>query len=174
MSIRDEINARTAEGRIVEYEPLPPISIVRPVFLTANVSAQIYGPLDPDSDEAIEMSYVKADLDNFVGEGLIHITFSRGPKNANFRRLEVKKRKRPKVWEMRTLDPSPGHRLYGFFADQDAFVGVDLVPRDLADFDEDIDRANATWVSLFGSYEPVISENINDYISQRVVRLPKT
>jgi hypothetical protein len=174
MSIRDEINAQVTKEGLVEYVPLPPISVYRPVFLTPDVSSQIYGPPNPDSDEAIEMSYVRADLDNFVGEGLVHMAFGRGPKSANFRRLEVTKRKRPKVWEMRTLEPSPGHRLYGFFAHQDVFVGVDLVPRDLVDFDEDISRANATWVNLFGSYEPVTSENINDYISKRVVRLRGT
>ena len=71
------------------------------------------------------------------------------------------------------MAPHPGNRLYGFFAAQDVFVGVDLVPRDLTDFGEDIRRAKAVWGSLFGSYEPIVSENINDYISERVVRLRK-
>ena len=120
------------------------------------------------------MSFVREDLDNFVGEGLVHLAFSKGPKNANFRRLQEKKRKAQKVWAVRTLNPSPGNRLFGFFAAQDVFVGVDLVPRDLVDFEDNIGRAKATWANLFGPYEPVVSEDINDYVSQRVVRLRGT
>ncbi len=171
MSIQDEIKARLAENRLVEYEPLAPMSINRPIFLIPEVSERIVSPL---KDEAVEMAYVRADLDNFVGEGTVHLAFSAGPKNANFRRLHDKKRKSRKVWEMRTLSPKPGYRLFGLFAAQDVFVGVDLIPRDMVDFEGDISRAKNVWQKLFGTYEPLVSEDINDYVSEKLVFLRGT
>ena len=172
MSIESEIKARVCEGRLVEFETIPKMSAYRLVFLVPEVNSQIVGPWDEKSDDVVRMPYVRADLENFIANGYINAAFERGPK-ANFRRLEEKKGKKPRTWEIRTMEPPPGHRILGFFSTQDVFVGVDLVPRDLIDFDADIRRAKATWFNLFGSYEPVISENIYDYISERVVRLRK-
>jgi len=172
MSIQCEIKARIDEGRLVEFETIPRISIYRPVFLIPAVNDLITGPWDEQSDDANQMPYVRADLENFIANGYVSAAFGRGPR-ANFRRLEERKRMKPRVWEIRTMEPPPGHRLLGFFADQDVFVGVDLVPRDLIDFEAGKTRAKSTWVSLFGSHEPVVSENINDYISENVVRLRK-
>lgn len=69
------------------------------------------------------------------------------------------------------MDSPTAYRLLGFFADQDTFIGVELLPREALDFESEAKRANSKWVALFTAHEPVTSENINDYISEHVVYL---
>lgn len=170
MSIRDEIEARVGEGRLVEFATIPEMSVYRPVYLLPGVNAEIVGPWG-DEDEGVQMAYVRADLENFITNGRITTAFSRGPRSVNFRRLSERDRRRPTVWEVRTVNSRPQYRLVGLFAVQNVFIGTELVPRDDMHFEDEQRRAKATWANLFGSYEPVTSENINEYISERVVHL---
>lgn len=170
MSIASEISARISEGRLVEFKPFAPSSMSRLVYLTPDINDQIKGPWESGSEEEAQMPYVLADLENFALGFWVLTALGRGPK-VNFRRLEVRRRKRPETWEMRTMEPPPGYRLFGFFADADKFVGLHLVSKDLVNNDEDMKHAQSKWRNLFGTFNPVVSENINDYISENVERL---
>lgn len=147
MSIRDEMKARVREGRLVEYRPWASNSILRPAFLEADIGRQVLGPWQ-DNEDAARMPYVRADLETFVQGKPITAAFGRRAR-VNFRRLERDRRGRPKVWEMRTLAPPPGYRLFGFFAETDVFVGVELQPRDAVDFKFEINRAERAWGKPF-------------------------
>lgn len=168
MSIGAEIRARIKEGRLAEFAPSPGIGRYRPVFLLPEVHSEIVSVKDADEDEVADMQFVRAELENFIGRFRVTVTFGRKPKT-QFRRLSVKKGKKPKVWEIRIMDAPTPYRLLGFFADQDTFIGVELLPRESLDFEGEIKRANRKWANLFNAHEPVVSENIYDYISEHAV-----
>lgn len=167
MSICDELRTRVEEGRLVEFAPTAGIAVYRPVFLVPEVYAQI---IQSHADDVVDMQYVRAELENFIGRFRVTATFKKQPKT-QFRRLSVKTGKKAKVWEIRIMDSQTPYRLLGLFADRDTFVGVELLPRDSLDFENEIRRANSRWSHLFVAHEPVTSENINDYISEHVVYL---
>lgn len=169
MSIDVEIKARVGDGSLVEFQPSPGIGPYRPVFLLPEINARIISPWS-DIEEDSDMQFVQAALDNFVGGFSVTATFKKTPKT-QLRRLSVKQRKQPKVWEVRINDPKPPYRLIGLFADQDTFVGTELTTREDIDFEFEIKRANSIWNRLFSSHEPVVSENINEYIADNVVYL---
>ena len=169
MSIEDEITARIAEGRLIEFETTPPMSKYRLVYLTPELNTRIVGPWEDDDPDRIHMPEVRADLENFIVNGKITTTYRKYP-NTNFKRLQDRSKQ---VWEIRTMDPNPGSRMTGFFVLTDRFIGTDLMPRDEIDFDLEINRAKACWRTLFTNYQPVVSENIHDYISTNVVHFRK-
>lgn len=171
MSIRDEIERRVRDGALVAFEPNPPISWIRPVFLVPWINQQVTGPWKDRSDEAREMPEVRADLEHFVGGGNVPAAFGKRPSSVMLRRLSAPKRRAAGVWEIRTQTPRPGQRLFGFFAAPDVFVGVELLARDGIDFNAVAQESWAKWHQLFPGDKPVISENIHDYITENVVRL---
>lgn len=117
-------------------------------------------------ETANEMATVRADLENFVAGGHVTATFKPKP-NTDLKRLRTKQND---VWEMRIQQPVK-YRLFGFFAEQDVFVGMELWPRDEVNFEEDIEYAQNEWRNLFPHHQPLVSESINDYISEAVVLL---
>ena len=139
-------------------------STPRPVFLLPDVDQLVTGPWD--ENVADEMAAVRLDLENFTMGGHVSATFKRTP-GADLKRLTTKARD---VWEIRIQQPAL-YRLFGFFAEEDVFVGCDLCPRDYVHFDDDIPNARKAWAELFPHHAPLISENIHDYIHEAVVFL---
>jgi hypothetical protein len=164
MSISDHIKQRVAEGRLVEVDPSSGSPTVRPLFVLPSVWQAIEEPQDAAS--AYEMATVRSDLEHFAMGGHVSATFKPKP-NAFLKRLKTN---RNDVWEIRIQRPAR-YRLFGFFADQDVFVGTEIWPRDDVDFDDDIEHARKVWLELFPHHQPLISERIHDYVSEAVVLL---
>lgn len=169
MSIHVEIQARLSEGRLVEFETFVPI---RRMLLLPTVFSAFSEAHDPDSDEAVDMTYVQADIENYITNGRVTVSFQKEP-DATFRRLSPKRGKPPNVWEMRTQKPKPGSRLFGLFAAPNVFIGTDIQPRDMIskNFEAEMKAANSEWRKLFGCFQPLVSENHHDYITEKAHRL---
>lgn len=72
------------------------------------------------------------------------------------------------VCDTRILSPKPQLRVFGGFALCDTFVALTYQRRKLLTFDLAVRRASARWRLLFPSNAPVVSEDVNDYISKPV------
>lgn len=164
MSISDDIGRHVVAGKLVEFTPIDGRATLRPLFLLPEVSRCITQPWD--ERDAYELATVRSDLENFVTGGEVSATFKPTP-NADLKRLKTK---RKDVWEIRIQKPAK-YRLFGFFAEQDVFVGFELWRRDDVDFEDDIEHAQKVWRQLFPHREPVIAESIHDYISEAVFLL---
>lgn len=171
MSIADQVTRCCDSGTLVEFRPIAPISTLRPVYLVPEVCARIVGPWTT-AEERSFMPQVQADLENFIEGGWINATFRMRP-NAYCKRLQDGSKS---VWELRTIDPAPGVRIFGMFAMKDVFIGTGMLLRsELNDcsFKEEIRNTKAKWRNILHTYAPVVSENINDYITENVVQLPQ-
>lgn len=164
MSIPVEIKRRACETRLVQFRPELSSSTPRPLYLFPDVDELVTEPWEDDVAE--ELAAVRVDFENYTMGGQVTATFKPTP-NADLKRLQTKAKD---VWEIRIQSPAL-YRLFGFFAEQDVFIGFALWERDHVDFDRDIEDARKVWAELFPNNTPLVSENINDYISEAVVFL---
>ncbi len=73
------------------------------------------------------------------------------------------------VWDFRCLDPRPGIRAFGRFAEPDVFVALtwayreDIAPGD--GWTAQIARCRAAWTGLFGALPPFRGDRIDAYLS---------
>jgi len=144
--------------------------------LTEEVNDELTSEWPEDSDEALQMAAGNQFIESFMLNYSVTASYSKSPKT-DFRRLQSKSKKSPYIWEIRTGPPItkirrvPGIRIIGAFSEADCFIGLGIEPRDTIDFEVASKRAMAKWVSLFSPYNPILSEDINDYIKENVVRL---
>ena len=174
MSIRDEINARVAEGQLLMMVPmLAGASQPRVIFVTSELFDQISGPRADSTETAKRMGRLRADFDHFSTGGLIVVSSGREG-TAYMKQLDPPENE---IWEIRSRDPKPSLRVFGRFADTDVFVATNMLDRrslgeqgSRAWRDECI-RCGATWRRLFPTYGAHTGANINEYISSDVVDL---
>lgn len=73
------------------------------------------------------------------------------------------------VFEFRCIDPKPGIRVLGCFADFDLFVALTWnVRENLTDdkaWRDEIERCKAAWRRLFNPYPPFSGAHLHDYLS---------
>lgn len=173
MSIRDQINSLVQDGRLFELYPvLKSEKVSRCMF----VSKQIWDEISPQSDEKFDERFAKlrADLDRFVDGSEVtvaHNPYKRSKKAYIARTNPIE----DEVWDIRSVDPRPGIRVLGFFAEKDVFIALEW------EFRTNLDgpggklwskflRANgAHWRRLFGVYRPHSGGQTSDYISENHV-----
>ncbi len=93
---------------------------------------------------------------------------------------------RPKdeVWDIRSIAPRPGIRIFGRFAERDVFVGLFWSPRsveipfsqrlplgekDSVEWKNAILECKSEWKKLFPSYQPVHGDEIHKYIETNFI-----
>lgn len=108
----------------------------------------------------------KALLDDFIEGGLMTVGWDPLDKKSTC----IMARTEPVelgIWDFRCLDPRPGIRILGAFADKDVFIALTWDYRENFDgnWPEKIMECAAAWDALFGTLPRKIRGNVNDYIS---------
>jgi hypothetical protein len=169
MSIRDEINKRIAERRLLTLEPTIPGD---PVERTMLVSSELRGLLDgPWDSEATERraGRLRADLERFItGQQVAMCLSPSAGATAYMRRLD---RPSDEVWEIRSVDPRPAIRVFGRFAEIDVFVALNWAKRRVLGEGTSLQwhlaiiERQQMWGKLFPECEPIHGDSIRDYVS---------
>lgn len=173
MSIREEVEARRSENRLLVVDPLV-LGAPQPrvILATADVYGELIGPWE-DCSKEYRIGELRADLDHFTTGGLINV--SSGPeKHAYMKHLDPPD---DQVWEIRSRDPKPSMRVFGRFAETDVFIATNLMDRAYLGpigskrWRDEFERCKSEWMKLFPTYPPLNGATINEYISEKVVDL---
>jgi len=164
MSIRDEIKRRELEGRLFIVTPtVPHVAPRRALFVMPELHQLLIGPWKTDAEEA-RWNKLKADLDHFVGEGLVNEGY-----------MKPLKPRSDEVWEIKSRAPKPSLRVFGSFADCDVFVATSYERRSFLgafmsfQWHRSTRRSRALWRQLFPTYDPFSGAIIHDYVSQNSI-----
>jgi hypothetical protein len=170
MSIRDEIRSRTGEESPRLFF-LPPLirgaGIVRELFVSDEINRVAHPPWAA-TELGARFAQMRAYLDAWTEGRLISIARHpyRKPKNAFLAQVDPA---RDKVFDIRCIDPSPGIRIMGRFADRDLFIAITKARREdlptQREWRNEREACKAAWRRLFPSYEPYSGASLNDYIS---------
>jgi hypothetical protein len=157
-------------GELFGIEPLITTDrIIRHLYVTA----EIYENLNKDWKDdwlAIAWRTTRQVMDSYVSGRLIQV----GSGKPQYEMTHLDKPKEG-VWDLRASNPPPGIRIGGQFAAKDLFIGVYWDERlRLGGFNSFFWRnlkrtTQARWRSFFNPYQPIISEDSNDYISKIIL-----
>jgi len=160
MSIREQIQWRVSEGRLVSLIPRAVgARRIRALFLTRALYDWVNGPWENVEDE-VRFSLLRADLEVFIEGRLI------GPKY-----LFVLSPNDDRVWEIRSVEPNPSIRVLGRFAEKDVLVLTDWCLRsDLGGWNtrewrDARERCKSSWNQLFNPHQPLGGSRIHDFVS---------
>jgi hypothetical protein len=175
MSIYDEIDGRVKEGRLSLLLPaMPSGAVVRRIYVSPEVNSLVYGPWG-DREWEQRCGQLRADLDRFIEGRLITVGNLSTPYKGKTSYMKRLNRPHDEVWEIRSIDPHPGIRVFGRFADTDVFIALTWAkrpdlrgPRD-REWRDSIEACKAEWRKLFPAYQPKSGADIRDYISTNVV-----
>ena len=168
-SIRDEIAMRCREGRLFRMMPtLPNLPVKRTILLSRDIRDALFH-LRPEGLDGPRLGQLLRDFDRFIEGGRITIRdggYRSGP--AYLARLEPPT---TELWEIRSVDPRPGLRVMGRFAEPDVFVALLLLQRkSLGAGDSQAWRqaecdCKARWRQLFPDHAPHAGKRVCDYVS---------
>ena len=172
MSIRDVIQARVDEKRLF-HVPLyvPGHSVKRHVF----ASEEVFDIMDQgawDTPEKMRrFSQLRGQFDHFTRGGLVSVALDpyNKWKKAFIARTDPVA---DEVWDIRCIDPKPGIRVLGCFAETGLFVALaygfraDLGGPGSREWADLINRCKARWRALFDTYQPHRGAEASDYISE--------
>lgn len=121
---------------------------------------------------------VRTDLERFIGGGQVSVSsHPRKTKHADIAQMD---RADEEIWEIRHCVPLPHIRIYGRFAYQNYFIGLDYEVKGLGWSDRDAKNAKKTvrckWDQFFFPYPPLIGkrsrtngEMYDDYLTNYVL-----
>ncbi len=172
MSIRDEIKLLIADGRLHELTPIiESDSVSRHMF----VSGEMYEKLQPEIDGKVafdpRFARLRADLEKFITGGEITVAHQpyKKPKKTYLARTDPVS---DCIWDIRSIDPSPGIRVLGMFAEKDTFIALEWDFRERLDGPRSkewrnfIVRCGAHWRRLFGTHRPHDGGKTSDILSK--------
>lgn len=161
MSIREEVERRCSENRLVALYPRASWAPVRRMLY---LSEGVYDLLTrewPTAKEVERWAKLEAFLSHFVEGGLIDSKY-----------MKALNKPARHVWEIRSRRPRPSLRVLGRFADVDVFVATNVAVRDelggmgTREWRNVIVECSRIWRQLFPSYQPIQSDDIHDCISE--------
>ncbi len=170
MSIRDGINNRVSEvpPRLFFLPPLiPSAKVIRELFVSEEVNKVAHPPW-PVTTEGRRLTQMRAYLDAWTQGDRITVADDpyKKPKATRVARTDPP---RDDIFDIRCVDPKPGIRVLGGFADKDLFVALTVNFREnLAedkDWRDEIERCKARWRNLFHPHQPFHGASLNDYLS---------
>lgn len=139
----------------------------RTIFVSSEVANVVLGPW-PDTPDGRRHARARAVLDGFI-EG-DELTVGWDPFNKDGRAILA--RVSPitaRVFDFRCLDPNPGIRILGSFAEVDTFVALVWEYRENLESAEDwnsiVRRSQAEWKRLFGDDEALFGASLNDHLT---------
>jgi hypothetical protein len=171
MSIRDEINRLCEERRLYRLRPILPIYERREIYVSEEVDARISGPW-ADGDDEVRCGRAHNDLLAFTYRDPIVI--ARDARKGGSSYMSRLSRPEDEVWDIRCVDPKPGVRVLGRFADQNVFIGLTWEIRLLLKDFESREwrdaklRCTTAWNHLFHVYPPLKGDYFANYITDAV------
>jgi len=174
MSIRDEIKSLEGHERLHRLRPIVPLPRqrkIRTIYVSEEINAKIVGPWNDRRDE-YRSGRAHADLLAFTYRDPLVV--ARRPRQGGASYMSRLMPPRDEVWDIRCVDPAPGIRVLGRFAERDVFIGLTWEMR-LAlkkfgsrEWRDAILRATHVWRQLFPVYDPLMGDYFADYISDAV------
>jgi hypothetical protein len=170
MSIRVEVKRCVTAGTLFVLQPAVPSSPVRRTLtVSAEMHGLLHGPWTTPEDE-IRWNRVRADFDWFIGGNLIAVTEDGG-------HMKPLNPETDGIWEIPCRNPKPSIRVFGGFTETDVFAALSwrhrkpLREKGSPEWAEAIRECKAEWRKCFLTYPPHVGNNINEYISEHVVRI---
>jgi hypothetical protein len=179
ITVHDYIAAALASGGLVEAEPLTATTWVRRILMHEEVATLQNGPWEsPDdkwSDEEWEYRcvFIRRNLSRFLNGK--KVTVALDPKTDEdeclLKRLD---RIEDEVWAFRCIEPAPGVRIFGSFAETNIFIALHWgLRRDLGGWGDPrwtaaVNKTRARWGICFGGTKPKTGA-LNDYISRNTI-----
>jgi hypothetical protein len=182
MSIRDSIEFWIKEGKLYELKLVfASDQIQRTMIISDEIYQLLNGPWEDDV-WGRRCGFLRGTLEAFVKGQEIGVCLE--PFKASKAYMGRLHRPRDEVWDIRSIDPSPGIRVFGRFAEKDVFVGLiwsprsvdipasqrlPLGPRESIEWKNAIIECKTKWTVLFPSYQPVHGREIDDYIGSNFI-----
>ncbi|MFN3462817.1 MAG: hypothetical protein ACK4X1_01955 [Terricaulis sp.] len=156
---------------------MPDDPIERSMYVSEEVWRLVDGPWVSEEMSA-RCGLLRADMEQFVSGRIVGVCLTPyEAKNALFGLLHAPE---AGIWDFRSVDPSPGLRLFGAFADTDVFVALTCAPRSVPveylartplgkaesqAWAVAIRECKAEWRKLFQPYTPHIGGQVSDFVS---------
>jgi hypothetical protein len=168
-TIREAINAHVGQGNLFCLMPeFLSDETPRAVFVSKEVMEIVDGPPWPDSRDGRRYARLRGLFDAFTGGDYITIAADPFEKSA----CAILARVDPiadEIWDFRCLDPAPGIRSFGRFAEKDIFVALTWDFREnlqtADDWNAEIRSCKNEWKKLFGPLLPHAGKSLNEYVS---------
>lgn len=138
-------------GRMI-HEPR-----LRSMYLTRQLYDEIFVNNTGSDEERERLGFLEADLEIFITYKSLWPSY-----------LCLLRPTSDGVWEIKSPNPSPGIRVFGFFAKKDTFIATHLALRPHLGgwrsfkWKREVRRAKAIWRTLFQPYTPIISDDPDD------------
>lgn len=163
MSIRDEINKMVESKRLFCLSPLiASTAVIRTLFVSFEVHDQVFPPFAENRD-GYRLSQFRSTLDTFSS---YWISVAENPykkdQTAFMARVDPIE---DEVWDIRSIDPRPGIRCLGRFAEKDTFIALTWDYRENFNWKYEIQRCKEVWKELFGTTPPLAGASLDDYLS---------
>lgn len=163
-SVRDAIKSHEGQSlfclpHLVQGEETP-----RTVFISKEL-AEILSPPWPTTWEGRRHARLRALFDAFTDGDFI--TIAENPHDKEARAILARVDPvREEVFDFRCLDPQPGIRAFGCFAETDRFVALTWDYREnIEDWPAEVARCRSHWNRLFGGLPPFKGTQLNEYVS---------
>src|SRR4051794_34054666 len=118
MSIREEVECRCSENRLVALYPRAKWAPVRRMLYVNECLRELLTREWPTAEETERWAQLEAFLSHFVEGGIV-----------DSRYMKPLTRPARYVWEIRSRRPRPSLRVLGRFADVDVFVATNVAVR---------------------------------------------
>jgi hypothetical protein len=165
MSIRDELEWRKSEGRLIVFKAR--IEWARQIRVIL-MCPEVEEPLNRERTERKEVerwARLEADMSWFVEGGYVN------------RGLIKQLSKVEEIWNIRSTRPSPSLRVFGRFAEPDVFVATHVVERKRlgakgsSEYRAELLRCQTMWNRLF-TFPPFTGKQYNDYVQENAEEHP--
>jgi hypothetical protein len=161
MSIRDEVDRRCEEGRLLAVYPRARWAPVRRMLYVSEELHDLLTQSWPDPGASQRWAQLEASLSHFVEGGVIDDKYMRP--------LERPARY---VWEIRSRRPKPSIRVFGRFAEVDVFIATNAAYRKPLGgkgsraWRDEIVGCTTIWRQLFPAHQPIESDDVHDCVSE--------
>jgi hypothetical protein len=177
MSIRDEINARIAEGRLFRLKPLnKKDNERRTVLMSPEISGLVMGPWPPSGPMGARCARLRGDLESLITAENITVCWE--PHKGRSEQIGRLCPIGDEVWDLRSQDPPPGLRVFFRFAEKNVFVALTCAPRsvpvawlprlpllDSREWRRAIVTCRSRWRVLFPAHEPISGSSADAYLT---------
>ena len=127
--------------------------------------AEIMSPPYPPTREGRRHARLDALLTGFVEGDFLTVADDPLDKDANAILARVDPRE-DEVWDFRCLDPQPGMRAFGSFAEKDTFIALTWDYREnIDDWPDKVAECKAEWRKLFCDLSPFRGAHLDAYLS---------
>jgi hypothetical protein len=163
-SIREAIKAHEGQNLFCLPHLILGEETPRTIFVSTELAEIAYPPW-PKTWEGRRYARLRAVLDGFTGGDFVTIADNPYDKEA----AAILARVDPigeEVFDFRCVDPKPGIRAFGCFAETDTFVALTWDYREnIEDFEAEVTRCMSVWDRLFCGLPPFKGSKLNEYVS---------